>query len=251
MSNLENINNNPKVTVITVSYNSEKVIIPTIESILNQTFDNFEYLIIDGNSTDKTVEIFKSYDIKFKEKNISYKWISEPDKGIYDAMNKGILMAKGQWCNFMNTGDSFFSNDTLKKVFNDSEDYNKIALLYGHKIYENTPIKPLPIKALTYGAIMGNHQSMFFNKHILKEELVYDLRYPIYGDYELVNRIFLKYGEVSFHKINISIANYQGGGISSKPSLQKRKDKFLILLRQYGVVGFIRGFYYAIKQRQK
>ena len=100
--------NNPKISIITVSYNSEVVIEPTIKSILNQTFIDFEYLIIDGNSKDRTVEIIKSYESKFKEKNISYKWVSEPDNGIYDAMNKGILMSNGQWCNFMNTGDSFF-----------------------------------------------------------------------------------------------------------------------------------------------
>ena len=243
--------NNPKISIITVSYNSEVVIEPTIKSILNQTFIDFEYLIIDGNSKDRTVEIIKSYESKFKEKNISYKWVSEPDNGIYDAMNKGILMSNGQWCNFMNTGDSFFLKDTLKKVFNDDEDYNSIALLYGHKIFKNKPINPLPIKALTYGAIMGNHQSMFFNKHLLKEELVYDLRYSIYGDYELVNRIFLNFGKARFYKINVSIANYQGGGISATPSFQKRKDKFLILLRHYGIVGFIKGIYYSIKQKLK
>jgi len=250
MSNLKKIDT-PKVTVITVSYNSEHFIIPTIESILNQKFNDFEYILIDGNSSDQTVEIIKSYAAKFKEKNISYTWISESDEGIYDAMNKGILMARGQWCNFMNTGDSFVSNETLQEIFSTVEDYNNIALLYGDKIFQNKQIESLPLKALTYGMIMGNHQSMFFNKHILKQELIYDLRYPIYGDYELVNKIFLNFGKTKFYKINVSIANYLGGGVSSIPSFQKRKEKFLILLRHYGIIGFMRGVYYSIKEKLK
>tara|TARA_B100000787_G_scaffold153966_1_gene128512 strand:+ start:42653 stop:43405 length:753 start_codon:yes stop_codon:yes gene_type:complete len=241
----------PKISIITVAFNSEKVIKSTIESVLNQTFKGLEYIIIDGNSTDKTIDIVKSYELKFKEKNISFKWISEPDKGIYDAMNKGILLSKGQWCNFMNTGDFFLSKETLNEVFNSGDDFSNIALLYGSKVYENKTIDPLPLKALTYGSIMGNHQSMFFNKHLLKEELFYDLRYPIYGDYELVNRIFLNFGKLRFHKVDLSIANYLGGGISATPTFQKRKDKFLILLRHYGFIGFVRGVYYSIKEKMK
>lgn len=250
MLDTENINY-PKVTVITVSYNSEEFITATIESILNQKFNNFEYLIIDGNSSDKTLEIIKSYEPKFKKKKIAYKWVSESDKGIYDAMNKGILLAKGQWCNFMNTGDSFYSMETLCKVFSASEAYNNIAIVYGYKFFENKLIEPLPLKSLTFGAIMGNHQSMFFNKSILNKELMYDLRYSIYGDYELVNRIFLNFGKRCFQKINVPIANYLGGGISAKPSYHKRKDKFLILIRHYGIIGFIKGVYYSIKEKLK
>lgn len=250
MLNIEN-RDQPKITVITVSYNSEDFITSTIESILNQTFREFEYLIIDGNSTDKTVETIIYYESKFKEKNISYQWISEPDKGIYDAMNKGILMSKGKWCNFMNTGDTFFSKETLKNVFNFEDNFKNIALFYGNKVFENKIIEPLPLKALSYGVIMGNHQSMFFNKKVLKQEFLYDLRYPIYGDYELVNRIFLNFGKDKFYRINISIANYLGGGVSSEPSLQKRKDKFSILFRHYGFIGFMRGIYYSIKATLK
>jgi len=104
--------NNPLITVITVCFNAEKELEATMLSVLNQSFESYEYLIIDGGSKDHTVDIIKKY-----EDNPHVRWISEPDKGIYDAMNKGIRMAKGEWLNMMNAGDRFASNDVLEKVF--------------------------------------------------------------------------------------------------------------------------------------
>ncbi len=106
-----NLQNNPLVTIVTVSYNVVSTIERTILSVVNQTYSNIEYIIIDGGSTDGTVDIIKKYMDK-----IAY-WVSEPDKGIYDAMNKGILMAKGQWINFMNSGDYLYSNDVISQFF--------------------------------------------------------------------------------------------------------------------------------------
>ena len=95
------MNTPPLITIITVAYNAVKDIENTILSVLNQTYPNIEYIIIDGGSTDGTLDIIKKYEDK-----ISY-WVSEPDKGIYDAMNKGTLKATGVWLNFMNAGDTF------------------------------------------------------------------------------------------------------------------------------------------------
>jgi glycosyltransferase involved in cell wall biosynthesis len=92
-----------------VSYNAVLTIEQTILSVINQTYPHIEYIIIDGGSTDGTVDIIKKY-----ANRIAY-WVSEPDKGIYDAMNKGIRTAKGEWINFMNAGDLFYSKDTLEK----------------------------------------------------------------------------------------------------------------------------------------
>ena len=97
-----------KVSVITISYNAVSVIEDTIQSVLNQSYKDIEYIIIDGGSTDGTVDIIKKYQDK-----INY-WVSEPDNGIYDAMNKGIDKATGEWINFMNAGDYFHSNLTLE-----------------------------------------------------------------------------------------------------------------------------------------
>ena len=116
--------NNPLISVVTVSYNAVLTIEQTILSVINQTYPHIEYIIIDGGSTDGTVDIIKKY-----ANRIAY-WVSEPDKGIYDAMNKGIRTAKGEWINFMNAGDLFYSKDTLEKVFSKSINDN-IKVIYG------------------------------------------------------------------------------------------------------------------------
>jgi len=101
------MNNIPFFSVITASFNSEKTISKTIESLLNQTYTNFEYIIIDGDSKDSTLDIIKSFEPEFKEKNISYKFISEPDRGIYDAWNKGIKLSEGGWISFLGSDDTY------------------------------------------------------------------------------------------------------------------------------------------------
>lgn len=234
------------VTIITVCYNSNKVIKETIKSVLNQTYSNLEYIIIDGKSTDNTMDIVRSYQQIFKKKNINYKWISESDKGIYDAMNKGIKLASGEWLNFMNAGDRFYSSKVLENIFNNRIEINDKILVYGFKYQKNKAVNTLPISALRNGLIMANHQSMFFNKRILGKELIYDLKYHIYGDYELVNRLYLKFGQQKFKYLDLAIAIYEGGGISDKPSYQKRKDKYLILFKHYGILGILKGLWYKL-----
>lgn len=99
------------ISIVTVSYNAVLTIEQTILSVINQTYPNVEYIIIDGGSTDGTVDIIKKYEDK-----IAY-WVSEPDKGIYDAMNKGVVVATGEWINFMNAGDIFTDGDVIDKLF--------------------------------------------------------------------------------------------------------------------------------------
>jgi len=219
----------PLISIITVVYNGEKYLEETIQSVINQTYDNVEYIIIDGGSTDGTLDVIKKYEDK-----IDY-WISEKDEGIYDAMNKGIDVAAGDWINFMNAGDRFYADDVLKKVFGGTYDIPNVALFYGNKIANDKLERPLDIKKLEVGEIMACHQAMFFNKAILKNDLYYDLRYPIYGDYELVNRIYISKKSIKY--IDVTIAIFAGGGISSVVSTQKRKDKYLIIYRHYGLIG--------------
>ncbi|GHT63967.1 hypothetical protein AGMMS50239_20840 [Bacteroidia bacterium] len=120
--------NNPKISIVTVTYNAVSVLEETILSIINQIYNNIEYIVIDGGSTDGTLDIIKKY-----EDRLSY-WISEPDKGIYDAMNKGIDRASGDWINFMNAGDLFYSNTIIQELvdmhyFDDNE-----AIIYGNRL---------------------------------------------------------------------------------------------------------------------
>lgn len=101
------MNNTPLLSIITASYNSEKTIAKTIQSLLDQNYTDFEYIIIDGNSKDTTLTIIKSFESKFQEKNISYRYVSEPDQGIYDAWNKGLALAEGNWISFIGSDDFY------------------------------------------------------------------------------------------------------------------------------------------------
>ena len=174
----------PKISIITVVWSDKAGLERTIQSIINQTYDNVEFIIIDGGSSDGTVDVIKAYEDK-----IDY-WVSEKDAGIYDAMNKGIRAATGTWVNFMNAGDTFVDNQVLEKIH--FEEFEAYALVYGNKIQNGKVIYPLNIKKLKLGEIMACHQSMFFNKKLLNDELLYDLNLPIYADYELVNKIYFK-----------------------------------------------------------
>ena len=161
----------PLISIITVVYNDIDSIEKTISSVLSQTYTNIEYIVIDGNSTDGTVEIINKYD-----NQISY-WISEDDKGIYDAMNKGILNVNGEWINFMNSGDFFYDNDVISKIFTEEKDYENVSIIYGdHQIrrLEHSEIfKALPLH-LFWKCMPFSHQSMFIKTELMKINL-YDL----------------------------------------------------------------------------
>lgn len=183
----------PKITIITICYNAEACIERTILSVINQTYPNIEYIIIDGNSTDNTLQIVEKYKDKIT------KIISEPDKGIYDAMNKGLRITTGDWVNFMNAGDSFYSNDVLGKVF--CQDYSGISVIWGdamliqnstkQEIFRATPFYNYKLPFRTGKGIC--HQSMFFS--MSKEKLLqYDLSYPISADFKLCYDIYKQGG---------------------------------------------------------
>lgn len=119
----------PKISVVTVCYNAINDIEKTILSVINQTYSNIEYIIIDGGSTDGTMDIVNKYKDKIDV------IVSEPDKGIYDAMNKGIDRATGDWINFMNAGDCFFNNVALENVFPRNYESVNFDILYGYQVH--------------------------------------------------------------------------------------------------------------------
>jgi len=125
--------NSPLISIVTVVYNDAKGLEKTIQSVLSQSYNNIEYIIIDGGSTDGTVEVIKRH-----KKSISM-WISEADKGIYDAMNKGIKLAKGRWINFMNARDIFYNQDVLSNIFLHKNYPSNTAVIYGDHLadYQN------------------------------------------------------------------------------------------------------------------
>ncbi len=197
----------PLVSVITVVFNGEAHLEKTIKSVLNQTYENIEYIIIDGASTDGTLDIIKKYEDK-----ITY-WISQRDEGIYDAMNKGIDKVSGEWINFMNAGDTFYNNDILKNIFHESN-FKNIAVIYGkhNVIYPNrTKIKkPKKIIEMWKGSQFC-HQSSFISSLIQKKNK-FNIRNRIGADFELFYTLYKQ--KLIFKYINIIIVNYSAGGLS-------------------------------------
>jgi glycosyltransferase involved in cell wall biosynthesis len=240
-----NLYTQPLISVVTIVYNGIDEIEKTIQSIIAQDYKNFELIIIDGGSNDGTQKIIEKY-----INSISY-YVSEKDNGVYDAMNKGIRASNGKWINFMNGGDQFYNSSVLSNIFKLNNQFDSFSLLYGYKYTDGIKVLPKNLKVLENGIIMGNHQTMFFNKKNLGDKLIYSLRFPIYGDFELVNRIYLTMGSNAFKNIEKPIAIYAGGGISSMVSFQKRKDKYLILWESYGIFHVIKGLFVSLMLKLK
>ena len=173
-----------KISIITVSFNEEKNIRRTIESVLNQTSCDFEYIICDGKSTDKTVEIAKEYENAFLKKGICYIVNSEKDKGIYDGMNKGIDLATGDYIYFLNAGDWFYSGDVIEKVVIGAVMHEAPDVIYGDAAgVERGVINYIcgdDAKLKEHMSIC--HQALFASLALAKEKK-FDLKYRIAADY--------------------------------------------------------------------
>lgn len=212
-----------KISVVTVCYNAIETIEETMLSVLNQTYPEIEYIIIDGGSTDGTVDIIKKYADK-----LAY-WVSEPDKGIYDAMNKGIVVATGDYINFMNAGDRFFNNDIINELipfFLPKGD----AVIYGNNIsYDGSNsllFKPRPIKKLIRHGCFCHQAAFIFNKG-----LKYDLKYKIAADYDLFAKLKFEKGW-QFVYVDKTVCWYSFGGLSDNNI--KIFDETLAIASKYG-----------------
>lgn len=223
---------NPKISIITICYNCKDDIEPTILSVINQSYPNVEYIIIDGGSSDGTLDIINKY------RNSINVLITEPDKGIFDAMNKGLRYATGTWVNFMNAGDTFHNPETLKNVFQ-NKDNSDVGVLYGNTITGGELHHPKELSTLKYGEIMACHQSIFYNREICGNELFYKTKHKHYGDIELTRRLYIK--GVLFKQVYVTISDYKGGGFSSIVSNAARMAKFSYLYQSFGVPGIFYG----------
>lgn len=209
---------NPLVSIITVVFNGADTIKQTIESVINQTYNNIEYIIIDGNSTDGTQEIVEMY-----KDNVAC-FVSEEDEGIYDAMNKGIQYATGDIIGIINS-DDWYEKDAVEKVVKYFRD-NKTDLVYG-KINEVTKegIKKeypvIPIRTIWYQMAVP-HPSVFVKKKIYEIYGGFNLKYRLSADYELMLRFYSNHVEFGF--IDAIIACFRQGGISQIQWEQGRRE---------------------------
>jgi glycosyltransferase involved in cell wall biosynthesis len=211
------------LTVVTVTYNADKDLERTIQSVIAQTyFSHIEYIIIDGNSKDATVEIIKKY-----ESYLSH-WVSEPDKGIYDAMNKGIGIAKSEWINFMNAGDIFTTNTTVADIL--GEDIAPFDIVYGNYVvvyqtFKSNIYTPKDLSAF-YSGMPVNHQSIFMKTEVARLHL-YDLAYKIACDYEQL--LYFYSSGKKFHHVDKFIAAFGYGGLSTTRKLLYLDEQMAIL----------------------
>ena len=239
--------NTPTITIITVSYQSEKEIEKTILSVINQTYPHIEYIIIDGGSTDTTVDIIKKY-----ANHISY-WNSEPDKGIYDAMNKGIKKASGNWINFMNCGDTFYDNHVLENIFLNKDKnadiiYGDTNLIYtfGHYLLKGKEISPQNYMPFCHQASFSNTQLMKkygfdINYKICADKKFFYTAYNNHARFEYVDIVITNYeAEAGISANNLPKATYEMGLIEGKTHKLTWKLKYMLILAYSKMLAFMR-----------
>jgi len=208
----------PLISIVTVVYNGEKYLEQTIQSVINQSYDNVEYIVIDGGSTDGTLDIVKKY-----VHAIDY-WVSEPDKGIYDAMNKGISIFSGDWINFMNAGDTFLSENTVENIIGQVINRKECEVIYGRVLmkfqsFEKKSRTKSP-EELPYGMVFG-HQALFLKRSWQLTHL-YDTKYKICADYDLICRLYIE--GASFCYIDDVVSVCSSGGVSDRLHFSLQKE---------------------------
>lgn len=217
-----------KITIITVCKNAEKVLENTIQSVISQTYRDIEYIIIDGASTDCTLEIIQKY-----ESYYSIRYISAPDQGIYDAMNKGIMMASGDYIEFLNAGDILYEKTTVQNIVNAMQEC-EADIYYGNVVYlysdQHTEVRKYgkwcSKRIYDYTGDCINHQAIFAADSLLKKNK-FDTRYKICADREWMMRV--RKGGAVFKAISELICYYsldeESTSISQKALYEKEADE--------------------------
>ena len=214
-----------KLSIITVNFNNKDGLQKTIDSVISQTFKDFEWIVIDGGSTDGSKELIEKY-----SDYISY-WVSEPDKGVYNAMNKGIKVAKGEYLNFLNSGDVYYNTEALHNIFSKHIDCD---IIFGNTlINKNGKLKRINIQNdyitcyhLTKDTI--NHQCSFIKKELFDMYGLYDESLKIVSDWKFFfETIVLK--KCTLEHVNQDIILYDTNGLSSINRKQEKEEKEKIL----------------------
>jgi len=244
----------PVLSVITIVYNNVRDIERTMLSVLNQSYPNIEYLLIDGASTDGTRAIIE----KYKDRLAGY--ISEPDKGIYDAMNKGLALARGEYVLFMNSGDEVYDINTVANVFASGSDAD---IYYGETEMYNDNWESLGQrrhkapesfhwKSFRYGMSIS-HQAIYIKRTITEP---YDLKYKYSADIDWIIKAAKKAGKIVNTKRYV--AKYLVGGVSKQKHLDSLKERFHIFSKHYGllpnifnhaIIAFRLGIYFVKHRR--
>lgn len=226
----------PKISIITVTLNAAADLQKTLGSIVDQDYPNIEIIVIDGGSTDETKQVIAHFSDRL------YYWISEPDKGIYDAMNKGLVKATGEWVNFMNAGDVFISPWALSQVF--TSDYPGSDVIYGDGIADYCNFKLLqkanPIDELWKGMPFC-HQAMFTRTALLQSQ-GFSTEYTIAADFDLVYKLYTE--KKNFRYVPNPICIFEVRGVSNHLYIKSWKERYRIY-KKYGNTSVKQQLFYA------
>lgn len=225
-------NQSSLVSVITVVFNNVKDIERTLKSVINQTYKKVEYIVIDGGSTDGTLEIINKY-----KENIAH-LVSEPDKGIYDAMNKGLDLSTGEYVVFINSGDEIYDVNTIQNIFSKERDAD---IYYGEtEMFDSTwkslgqrrhkSPKKLSLKSFRFGMSVS-HQAIYVRRDIASN---YDLTYRLSADIDWILDALTKAKKVV--NVNMYVAKYLVGGMSKKKHKESLIERFKIFSKYYGLI---------------
>jgi glycosyltransferase involved in cell wall biosynthesis len=231
---------NPKFSIITVTFNAGKVLEKTIQSFISQTYRNVEYILVDGQSKDNTLSIADTY------KERIHSLISEPDKGLYDAMNKGIRLATGDYLCFLNAGDKFHDKDTLQRMVDSLKEGELPDVLYGetaivdesgnflHMRRLSTP-EDLNWKSFKQGMLVC-HQAFFAKRELAIQE-PYLLDYRFSADFDWCIRIMKRAKHL--HNTKLTLIDYLNEGMTTQNHKASLKERFRIMVKHYGWISTV------------
>ena len=242
-----------KISIVTVTYNCKDLAEETIENVLSQTYSDIEYVVIDGGSKDGTVNVIKEHSHR-----ISF-WISEPDKGIFDAMNKSLGYVTGKYVLFMNAGDKFVNNHVVADIF-EGKDYDE-DLVYGDVYIQNElgyllrKADPIYLKQPKKRDFIFKsqgicHQSLFTKTSVLKQ-VKFDLNYPIGADYDTTAKVFLKGNHsLRYGGCPIAVFDDRTGGASHGKIIQMYKER-MDMFGCRGLDVYVKMYFVYLKQSAK
>ena len=218
-----------KLSVVTICYNDREGLSKTMESVYNLNYMDYEYIVVDGASTDGSKDIALTYIKKFKDQGIKFSLISEPDSGIYNAMNKGIKLGSGDYYIFLNSGDGFYNRNVMK-IFDEYLDKN-IDVIYGNRFrimnegkIVNEINKPREYFGIRTGLTFC-HQASFIKGDVMRQYL-YDEKYRLGGDCKLFAKLY--HDNKTFHYIDDVVCFYRGDGVSSQLIKLSYKETLMI-----------------------
>jgi len=232
----------PLVTIVTVVFNGAQQIEATLQSVIAQTYDNIEYLVVDGGSDDGTLDILRKY-----EDRIDY-WVSERDAGIYDAMNKGVDLAGGAWINFMNAGDSLFDEHTISSIFSDPAKTHGVDVIYGDALmvypqhgYLSKVRKAGRLRDLWKG-MQFSHQSVLIAAEYIKRNK-FNAEYRLAADFDLLYSAYRQ--NRPFFYTGRALASTSAGGASDIQRLRSCRERLRIVFRMNDKAPVL--LYYSLK----